>query len=432
MKNFKRVLFFLLVVVMSVGSISGQTPAIQTQSVFTDFNFIPPTGTSHRTKWEVVDNSNTNLRNEQVATLRGPNSSSSEPFDTRIRGFSTAVIRFNTCKAVGKTFTVFWNTYNWVGTNVGNGTFTAVVLPPPVGQLTPTFAFSSINGSCNQVTLCVTNPLPGATYAWNGTKAGVCVDFDAPAPAQIQAVATCGIGPGSVVPSTQMPPGPPFPPGVSFNEGTNATVCEGQQLSLNATSKTCINSPSNWFWSSSGGSISNESVSSGSTADAVFTASSSGSYVVTIQVTDIFGNVSTDNINIQVLSQSDPQCNIFFLKQSTDKPQVSADKAKKMEDINSNTDGSNGSTKIDVDNKSGIKKGIYPNPANEVLNVGNIQGVQSIEVVDLNGKVIKTVSVGENEISRALNVSDLSGGIYILKKIKRDGQLEATKFQVIH
>ena len=58
--------------------------------------------------------------------------------------------------------------------------------------------------------------------------------------------------------------------------------------------------------------------------------------------------------------------------------------------------------------------------------------MQTIEIIDLNGKIIRTVSVGENEISRTVNVSDLSEGMYILKKIKQNGQLEATKFQVIH
>jgi Secretion system C-terminal sorting domain len=431
MKIFKQVLSFLLVV-LSVESIVGQTtPATQTQPIFTDFNFIPQSGTSHRTKWEVVDNSNTNLRNDQVATLRAPNSSSTESFDTRIRGFGPAVIRFNTCKAAGKTFTVFWNTYNSFGSNVGNGTFTAVVLPPPSGQLTPNFEFSSINGSCNQVTLCVTNPLKDATYAWNGTTPGVCAAFNAPAPAQIQVVATCGIGAGSVAPSTQTPPSPPFTPGVSINGGIpTITICESESAALDAASLTCISSPNNWAWSSTGGSISGQGITSGSTAFAFFTASP-GFYTVTLQTTDFQQNQASAMINIQVLSQSDPQCNIFFLKKAADDAKNLAANNKKTGNLESNTEGSDEGFKIDGD-KPTIKNGIFPNPANEVLNIGNIQGVRNIEIMDLNGKLVRTVSVGENEVSRVVNVSNLSEGMYILKKIKQDGQVEAAKFQVIH
>ena len=73
-----------------------------------------------------------------------------------------------------------------------------------------------------------------------------------------------------------------------------------------------------------------------------------------------------------------------------------------------------------------------PNPAPDVLNVENIEEVQSIEITDLNGRVVKTVAVEENDFMRSINVSTLSNGMYIIKKIKRDGQMEAAKFQVMH
>jgi Secretion system C-terminal sorting domain len=96
------------------------------------------------------------------------------------------------------------------------------------------------------------------------------------------------------------------------------------------------------------------------------------------------------------------------------------------------TENTEGVTISNSKNNATIKKAIYPNPANDVLNVDNIEGVQSIQIMDLNGKLIQTVSIQENEISRTLNVSNLSNGMYILKKIRPDGQLEAAKFQVIH
>jgi Secretion system C-terminal sorting domain len=67
-----------------------------------------------------------------------------------------------------------------------------------------------------------------------------------------------------------------------------------------------------------------------------------------------------------------------------------------------------------------------------VLNVDNIRGVQTLLVIDLNGKVLRTIPVEKDEIGRTINVSNLSNGMYILKKIRPDGQLEAAKFQVMH
>jgi hypothetical protein len=430
MKIFKQILSFLLVM------LSIEFTSAQSFAAFTDISLSH--SNSQSSKWEVTENGGGSLNNSAVATLRKQGSAANQSlnFDERYNSFGSAIIRFKTCQAVGKTFTIRWKTYNWVTAKVGEGTFSVTVLPPPQGQITPNFVFSSINSSCNQVTLCVTNTLPGATYVWNnGTNnnfltSGSCGVFNAPPPALVQVVASCGTGPNSGASTTQTPP-VNFTPGVSIDQGSFITICQQEQVTLNATSNTCVNSSSNWAWSSSGGNVSNQFVSSGSTASATFNAQP-GFYVVTIQTTDFLGNVRSANINIQVLPSSDPQCNIFFLKKAADKPMATANDEKKMEGIDSNKEKSNENAKMDINNKPTIKQGIYPNPANEVLNVGGIQGVQTIEIVDLNGKVIKTVSVGENEISRALNVSDLSGGIYILKKVKRDGQLEATKFQVIH
>lgn len=115
-------------------------------------------------------------------------------------------------------------------------------------------------------------------------------------------------------------------------------------------------------------------------------------------------------------------------------PQVvsktSVEKVDVSSEIVENTEGSNGNGKSN--NTSTIKKSIYPNPAKDFLTVEGIGDVDKIQIVDLTGKVLRMVDIEENEVGRTLNVSDLMNGMYILKKIKRDGQLEAAKFQVMH
>ena len=78
------------------------------------------------------------------------------------------------------------------------------------------------------------------------------------------------------------------------------------------------------------------------------------------------------------------------------------------------------------------EKKLYPNPAKDFLTVEGISEVERIQIVDINGRVIRTIDIEKDEIGRTLNVSDLMNGIYILKKINRNGQLEAAKFQVMH
>lgn len=58
---------------------------------------------------------------------------------------------------------------------------------------------------------------------------------------------------------------------------------------------------------------------------------------------------------------------------------------------------------------------LYPNPANDVINVqctmNNVQEIEAIEVLDVYGKVVRTVSLWTNNI----NVSGLAAGLYFVR-----------------
>lgn len=65
---------------------------------------------------------------------------------------------------------------------------------------------------------------------------------------------------------------------------------------------------------------------------------------------------------------------------------------------------------------------VYPNPANEVLNVMHQQGEMFYQLITIDGKVIKSGSIENQQI----NISDLQSGIYLLQ-LNSDGKSETKK-----
>ena len=67
------------------------------------------------------------------------------------------------------------------------------------------------------------------------------------------------------------------------------------------------------------------------------------------------------------------------------------------------------------------KLAIYPNPGRDLMNVtydGSI--LNSIEMTDLNGRVVKTVNVADSS-NVQVNISDLSVGVYMMKIVSDKG-----------
>jgi hypothetical protein len=65
-----------------------------------------------------------------------------------------------------------------------------------------------------------------------------------------------------------------------------------------------------------------------------------------------------------------------------------------------------------VNDYSTFKFSVYPNPANDVINVSYADAINTITITDLNGRVVKQVVLGANEAQ--INIADLSQGVYIL------------------
>jgi hypothetical protein len=66
---------------------------------------------------------------------------------------------------------------------------------------------------------------------------------------------------------------------------------------------------------------------------------------------------------------------------------------------------------------------IYPNPTTDILNISSKSNsnLQSLEVLDLNGRVIKSQRV--NGISSELSIAEFSAGVYLLKVISDEGSI---------
>lgn len=64
---------------------------------------------------------------------------------------------------------------------------------------------------------------------------------------------------------------------------------------------------------------------------------------------------------------------------------------------------------------------VYPNPANDIVNINaGSTLVKSLQVTDMNGRVVKNVNV--NNLSQtSLNISDLNTGLYLLSVFTNEG-----------
>ena len=82
-------------------------------------------------------------------------------------------------------------------------------------------------------------------------------------------------------------------------------------------------------------------------------------------------------------------------------------------------------TTLAMDNFFASNYSVGPNPANDVvyINAKNNAIINSIEITDINGRVVKNI----NDSFSQLNVSDLNSGIYLLK-IKNENGVGTSKF----
>ena len=67
---------------------------------------------------------------------------------------------------------------------------------------------------------------------------------------------------------------------------------------------------------------------------------------------------------------------------------------------------------------------IYPNPARNVMNIGNSTDIQLERAViyDLNGRMIQTIDLSDMSAEASVNVAHLASGVYMVQLQAQDGQ----------
>ncbi|MCE3074922.1 Ig-like domain-containing protein [Chryseobacterium gwangjuense] len=66
---------------------------------------------------------------------------------------------------------------------------------------------------------------------------------------------------------------------------------------------------------------------------------------------------------------------------------------------------------------------VHPNPFTEIININKAESVRTVKVIDVSGKLIKTI----NNPQSTINLQDLSQGLYILALEMKDGTQQSIK-----
>ena len=84
---------------------------------------------------------------------------------------------------------------------------------------------------------------------------------------------------------------------------------------------------------------------------------------------------------------------------------------------------------VGIDDHDGLHFKVYPNPTNDIINVqctpDNLSGVK-IQIVDMYGKLVRTVETGSAPSLQRIDISDLAKGVYFLKLVA-DGKNMAVR-----
>ncbi|MEX2596740.1 MAG: T9SS type A sorting domain-containing protein [Salibacteraceae bacterium] len=81
---------------------------------------------------------------------------------------------------------------------------------------------------------------------------------------------------------------------------------------------------------------------------------------------------------------------------------------------------------LGIDGADGLKFSIYPNPSNERVNIGGVNGEVNVQIYDANGRIVKSVSTENHTIG----LDDLVPGIYMIS-IENHGIHKMEKLTII-
>ena len=72
---------------------------------------------------------------------------------------------------------------------------------------------------------------------------------------------------------------------------------------------------------------------------------------------------------------------------------------------------------------------LFPNPASDMIRIKSGSEIESLQLTDVNGKVLLTFSaLNKNELN--INIENINNGFYIIKSVDQEGAVSFTKFMV--
>jgi hypothetical protein len=287
------------------------------------------------------------------------------------------------------------------------------VIPSPA---IPTPQLSNVAPNCSCINFTATNPQGnfGINYAWsnNGTvqqsssSNTVCL-FPSPplSGPQIGSVQCTAPSCPNTDPITTTLPGLPNTTWI-FSLSVNPTqVClgNGSVVTATITSNKCLLQPIQWNLQ-------------GFTQVGNTQQFGPGSFQATFQpITTFSGSIGATIINfrgdveilpnqfISILNPNDPNCQLLQVKRNNDNGKV------KNSDIL-----------------------IYPNPTSGIAVFDNLEGVENLQVLDINGKVILNTVLDKESPSYRFDTMKETNGLYIIRFVRTDKTIETKRLVVNH
>ncbi len=160
---------------------------------------------------------------------------------------------------------------------------------------------------------------------------------------------------------------------------------------------------------------------------------SSSSYIEKLKVSygtaNTVAGMTTDIISLTNVSQTTPQTGTYIFTPTTSGIYYlgfncfsnSNQFNLYVDDIALTVNVALGTQSPQIENHDGIV--IYPNPFRDVINIKNAKDISTIHVIDLSGRLLKTIQSPENKV----NLETLSSGAYILQIIHKNGEKRCFK-----